>query len=49
MVHKKRIRRSSHSRIKDKFARLQTKPSLALYYVYTGFIYWDGTKDRDTR
>jgi len=48
MVYKKRVRRSSHSRIKDKFARLQMKPSLALYYAYMGFIYWGGTKDGDT-
>ncbi len=49
MVHKKRARRSSHLGIKDKFARLQMKPSLASYYVYTGFIYLIDTKGEDTR
>jgi len=38
MVYKKRW--TVHTqRFKGKFARLQMKPSLALYYVYTGFIY----------
>ena len=39
-----RMRRSHTRRFRGKFARLQTKPSLASHYVYTGFIYSVGTK-----
>ncbi len=46
MVHKERIGRSHTQGFRGKFARLQTKPSLASYYVYTGFIYSDETKTR---
>src|SRR6266702_502015 len=35
MVHKGRIGRSHTQGFRGKFARLQTKPSLASYYVYT--------------
>jgi len=38
----------AHSKVQSKFARLQMKPSLTLYYVYTGFIYRDDTKVENT-
>ena len=44
MVHKERIGRSHTREFRGKFARLQTKPSLALYYVHTGVIYWGEVK-----
>ncbi len=46
MVYKERMRRSHTRGFRGKFARLQTKPSLASYYVHTGFIYWGEVKTR---